>query len=157
MKSEGDPVLMKWIIPFYPKNGLDSALLGTSQTKNYKCIGSNIVNHAQDWSWVKIFFDLPNKHIPTTQCPRVPCSSPDMEAMFDNTVPVPEIVWLVDGCLKRFFMGSFKDHCHIHGPSVMTLQTCFPYVLMFIIVSKRFLNIKRRRLLEPFLSIVKHR
>ena len=77
--------------------------------------------------------------------------------MFNNAVPVPEIVWLVDGCLKRFFMGSFKDHCHIHGPSVMTLQTCFPYVFMFIIVSKRFLNIKRRRLLEPFLRIVKHR
>ena len=64
MKSEGDPVLMKWIIPFYPKNGLDGALLGTSQTKKNKCIGSNMVNHAQNWSWVKIFFDLPNKHIP---------------------------------------------------------------------------------------------
>ena len=38
--------------------------MGTSQTKKYKCIGSNMVNHAQDWSWVKKFFDLPNKHIP---------------------------------------------------------------------------------------------
>ena len=65
MKPEGDPVQMNWIIQFYPKIGLDGATLGTSQTKKYKCIGSNMVNHAQDWSWVKIFFDLPNKHIPT--------------------------------------------------------------------------------------------
>ena len=64
MKPEGDPVQMNWIIQFYPKIGLDGATLGTSQTKKYKCIGSNMVNHAQDWSWVKIFFDLPNKHIP---------------------------------------------------------------------------------------------
>ena len=64
MKPEGDPVQMNWIIQFYPKNGLDGALLGTSQTKKYKCIGSNMVNHAQDWSWVKKFFDLPNKQIP---------------------------------------------------------------------------------------------
>ena len=64
MKAEGDPVQMNWIIQFYPKNGLDGAHMGTSQTKNSKCIGSNMVNHAQDWSWVKKFIDLPNKHIP---------------------------------------------------------------------------------------------
>ena len=71
MKSEGDPVQMNWIIQFYPTNGLDSALLGTSLTKKYKCIGSNMVNHAQDWSWVKIFFNLPNKHIPSAGVPPV--------------------------------------------------------------------------------------
>ena len=49
---------------FYPKNGLDGAIMGTSQTKNSKCIGSNMVNHAQDWSWVKKFIDWPNKLIP---------------------------------------------------------------------------------------------
>ena len=65
MKAEGDPVQMNWIIQFYPKNGLDGAHMGTSQTKNSKCIGSNMVNHAQDWSWVKKFIDLPNKHIPS--------------------------------------------------------------------------------------------
>ena len=48
MKSEGDPVPMKGINPFYPKNGLDGAHMGTSQTKNSNCIGSNMVNHAQD-------------------------------------------------------------------------------------------------------------
>ena len=68
MKPEGDPVQMNWIIQFYPKIGLDGTLMGTSQTKKYKCIGSNMVNHAQDWSWVKIFFDLPNKHIPNKGC-----------------------------------------------------------------------------------------
>ena len=72
MKSEGDPVQMNWIIQFYPKIGLDGALLGTSQTKKSKCIGSNMVNHAQDWSWVKIFFDLPNKQIPTLYLVRWP-------------------------------------------------------------------------------------
>ena len=50
---------------FYPKNGLDGATMGTSQSKNSKCIGSNMVNHAQDWSWVKKFINLPNKLIPT--------------------------------------------------------------------------------------------
>ena len=48
MKPEGDPVQMNGIIQFYPKIGLDGALMGTSQTKKYKCIGSNMVNHAQD-------------------------------------------------------------------------------------------------------------
>ena len=65
MKPEGDPVQMNWIIQFYPKIGLDGAHMGTSQTKKYKCIGSKMVNDAQDWSWVKIFFDLPNKLIPS--------------------------------------------------------------------------------------------
>ena len=52
---------------FYPKNGLDGAIMGTSQTKNSKCIGSNMVNHAQDWMSVKKFFDLLNKLNPSRQ------------------------------------------------------------------------------------------
>ena len=73
MKSEGDPVQMNWIIQFYPKIGLDSALLGTSQaqTKKFKCIGSNMVNHAQNLMSVKIFFVLPNKLIPSLYVPPI--------------------------------------------------------------------------------------
>ena len=48
MKPEGDPVQMNLIIQFYPKIGLDGATFGTSQTKKNECIGSNMVNHAQD-------------------------------------------------------------------------------------------------------------
>ena len=66
MKPECDPVQMSRIIQFYPKIGLDGATLGTSQTKKYKCIGSNMVNHAQDSSWVNLFFDLSNKLIPNS-------------------------------------------------------------------------------------------